>query len=138
MSFFKGVSSYLGQKLMGENINGPSYTILSKLNDCEIRKYNKCIVAETIVESDHESAGSQAFGILAGYIFGKNQKKAKIQMTAPVAEFQVDTGKYAVQFFTPPEWTLDSLPKPLDGRVTLKIVPERTMIAIRYNGGWSE
>jgi hypothetical protein len=62
----------------------------------------------------------------------------KIEMTAPVSEFEVDTGKFAVQFFTPPEWTLDSLPKPLDGRVTLKKIPARMMIALKYNGGWSE
>lgn len=41
-------------------------------------------------------------------------------MTAPVTEFEVAPEKYAVQFFMPAEWTLETLPKPLDSRITLK------------------
>ena len=43
-------------------------------------------------------------------------------MTAPVAEYEVAPGKYAIQFFMPSEWTLETLPKPLDSRVNLKKV----------------
>jgi hypothetical protein len=38
----------------------------------------------------------------------------------------------------PAEWTLDTLPKPLDNRVVLKQIPERTLFVVRYNGGWSD
>jgi hypothetical protein len=38
----------------------------------------------------------------------------------------------------PAEWTLETLPKPLDSRITLKKIPERTLFAVRYHGGWSE
>ncbi len=48
------------------------------MDNFELRKYNSWIVAETVVESTHEEAGSKAFGILAGYIFGKNETKQKI------------------------------------------------------------
>lgn len=59
-------------------------------------------------------------------------------MTAPVSEVEVDKGKYAIEFFMPSEWSLETLPKPLDSRIILKNIPERTMFVLRYNGGWSE
>lgn len=43
-------------------------------------------------------------------------------MTAPVSEQEVGTGRYAIQFYMPHEWTLQTLPKPLDTRVALKQV----------------
>lgn len=94
-------------------------------------------MAETVVESTHEDAGNEAFHILAGYIFGKNDRNIKIDMTAPVTEFEVSPGQYAVQFFMPAKWTLDTLPKPNDSRITLKTIPARKLAVLRYNGGWS-
>jgi hypothetical protein len=38
----------------------------------------------------------------------------------------------------PAGWKLENLPKPLDNRVKLKEIPERSMFIVRYNGGWSE
>ncbi len=71
-------------------------------------------MAETIVQGDHENAGSKAFHILAGYIFGGNEQKTKIQMTAPVNMQKVGESEFAVQFVMPSEWTLNTLPKPND------------------------
>ncbi len=59
-------------------------------------------------------------------------------MTAPVTQFEVSPGKFAVQFFMPAEWTLETLPKPLDNRITLKRIPQRTLFVVQYHGGWSE
>ena len=41
-------------------------------------------VAECVVPGPAREAGSQAFPILAGYIFGKNKGDRKFEMTAPV------------------------------------------------------
>ena len=54
-------------------IEEPDYTIISKTPSYEIRQYGPIIVAETKVDSDFESAGNQAFKILAGFIFGGNK-----------------------------------------------------------------
>lgn len=59
-------------------------------------------------------------------------------MTAPVTEYEVSPGKYAVQFYMPAEWSLDTLPKPLDERVIIKQIPERKMFVLRYGGSSSE
>lgn len=119
MKIFENLRNSISNSLLDVE-KGPSYKTLVKDQKFQIRNYNKAIVAETIVESSHEEAGSKAFGILAGYIFGKNEKNQKIEMTAPVSQFQIAPGKYAVQFYMPHEWTLQTLPKPLDSRINLK------------------
>ena len=75
---------------------------------------------------------------MGGYIFGNNDQKVKIEMTAPVTQQKVGEGEFLVQFYMPKGWTLDTLPKPTDSRVNLRMVPRRTLAALRYNGGWSE
>jgi hypothetical protein len=59
-------------------------------------------------------------------------------MTAPVTQQQVGENQFLVQFFMPQGWTLDTLPKPNDSRVTLRKLPERRLFSDRYVGGWSE
>ena len=55
----------------------PEYKIVRQLGDIEIREYAPYTVAEVVVAGPAEEAGSQAFPILAGYIFGKNKDERK-------------------------------------------------------------
>jgi hypothetical protein len=61
----------------------------------------------------------------------------KIPMTAPVGQEQVD-GKWRVTFMMPAQFTMETLPEPLDPEVTLREEPGRLMAAIRYSGTWSK
>ena len=128
------------------------YTVLLKEDNLEVRQYEPQIVAETVVDTEFEGAGSEAFGRLFKYISGNNQSRQeiamtapvgqvaesqKIDMTAPVGQTQVD-GKWVVSFMMPSSFTMDSIPKPNDERIVLRSVPVQTMAAIRYSGLWSE
>jgi hypothetical protein len=135
-------------------IEEPSYSVVSKTESYEIRKYGSIIVAETKVDADFEDAGSQAFRILAGYIFGGNKSKTKIAMTAPVNQASEATSEkiamtapvslskssngFLVQFTMPKEYTLETLPIPNDARVELRQMPARTVAVFTYSGFWSE
>ena len=133
----------------------PRYAVVQHFNDVEVRDYAGFIVAETTVGGSREDAGSEAFGRLGGYIFGNNRSKAKIAMTAPVMQAPgaaasekiamtgpvTQTGSdagWVVQFMMPSQYTLDTLPEPTDTRVTLRQLPARRFVAIRYSGTWSE
>ncbi len=59
-------------------------------------------------------------------------------MTSPVTQQKVGENQFLIQFFMPKGWTLDTLPKPTDSRVTLKKIPGRRIFSDRYVGGWSE
>ncbi|MDP3155879.1 MAG: heme-binding protein [Archangium sp.] len=133
-------------------IESPKYEVLKTYDGFEVRRYGSYVVAETEVDGTRGDAGNAAFGVLAGYIFGANTSSAKIDMTAPVTQkvqsqkiemtspvTQTQSGAvWKVQFSMPAKWTMETLPKPQDPRVTLRIVPERVVAVMRYSGTWSE
>lgn len=121
----------------------------------EVRRYDPYIVAEVVVPGPAEQAGNQGFSFLGGYIFGRNKgdrkiamtapvtqsaQPVKIEMTAPVTQNAVAGGQggYAVQFMMPSSFTMETLPEPLDPRVTLKPVAEQRVVAITYSGTWTQ
>jgi hypothetical protein len=133
-------------------IEKAKYAVVRKEGAFEIRQYAPQIVAETAVDAGFDEAGNVAFGRLYGYISGKNRTQASIAMTAPVEQQrgseeiamtapveQVKTGdEYVVSFVMPAEYTMATLPEPLDSAVRLREIPGRKMAAVRYSGTWSQ
>ena len=138
--------------LLSRAIEEPDYKVIRKFDNVELREYAPYVVAEVVLAATADDAGSQAFPILAGYIFGKNKGEKKFAMTAPVtqtaAPLQMDmtapvtqvavAGGMRVQFVLPKGVTLAAAPEPIDPRVHLREVPAGTWAAIRYSGTWSQ
>jgi effector-binding domain-containing protein len=128
------------------------YTVVHTDKIFEVRSYDSHVLAEVTVQSDFEDAGGDAFRPLFNYISGNNINRQKVSMTAPVS--QQGTGQkismtspvsqtgtddlWVVGFMMPSEFSLDTLPKPLDSRVTLKLVPARYIASVKYSGFWSQ
>ncbi len=125
----------------------PKYSVIKKQKEIEIRQYPAYIQAEVIVdEKQYKSAIEKGFGVLAGYIFGNNVSKQKIEMTTPVQASRSEkiamttpvtvTGasSFTVAFIMPSAYTLETLPQPKDSRVHFKLIPARTLAAIRFTG----
>ena len=133
-------------------IEEPSHEVVQQLDGAEVRQYAPYVVAQVLVAGTADQAGSEAFPILAGYIFGKNKGARKFDMTAPVTQAAVPVklemtapvtlapapGGYVVQFVLPRGVTLDTAPEPLDRRVQLREVPGGRVAVIRYSGFWSQ
>lgn len=126
----------------------PPYEVVKAEGAFELRQYKPHIVAEVTVSGERDEALSAGFRLLAGYIFGKNapnsnismtapvtQSKAseKIAMTAPVTQAASDQG-WVVQFTMPSEYTLATLPKPLDEKVKLREEKGQKRAVIRFSG----
>jgi hypothetical protein len=105
------------------------------------------IAAEAIVHGERKAAINEGFRLIAAYIFGANKPNAKIEMTAPVQQQkqtismtapvtqQQSTGNaWAVRFIMPKSWTMETLPAPSDARVSLKPIPPRRFVAIKFSG----
>lgn len=133
-------------------IEEPAYTTLHESDGYEIRRYEAYLVAETVVEGEFGSAGNRGFRILADYIFGNNtasEKMAmtapvetrpageKMAMTAPVQSRETSPGRWVYAFVMERKYTLDTLPRPNDPRVTIRRVSPRTVAVRRYSGFWS-
>ena len=134
----------------------PKFESLRKEDNIEIRRYVPVIVAETTVDGDMDSASNRGFQLIAGYIFGKNERIAmtapvvaeaqssaeKIAMTAPVSiEAQNTDGskmagaqRWRIHFVMPSQYTLATLPKPLNPQVQLREIPAKTFAALTYSG----
>jgi len=130
-------------------IEQPKYAVAVKDGDFELRRYEPYIVAEVRVSGDQGQAVQQGFRKLAGYIFGGNAGKAKIAMTAPVAQQPEGQkiamtspvthapdgqGRWTVQFMMPSSYTLNTLPKPNDGDIGFREEPAREMAVLHFSG----
>lgn len=138
--------------LFSHAIEEPDYEVVRTIGAVEVRRYAPYVVAEVVLQTSPDDAGSQAFPILAGYIFGKNKGAKKFEMTAPVtqsaAPVRMDMtapvtqaavpGGIRVQFVLPKGVTLESAPEPDDARVQLRQVPAGTWAVLRYSGTWSQ
>lgn len=131
----------------------PSYQVVLKQDDKEIRKYDRYIIAKTTINGSFKEAQSKGFRILAGYIFGKNksQKKIampvpilqkpeseKISMTAPVVIAPNENKSWTMTFNMPSKFTTETLPVPTDQGVKIEKVEPRFVAAIRFSGTWDE
>jgi hypothetical protein len=133
-------------------IEEPEFEVVQRHDAVEIRQYSPYVVAEVTVPGPADSAGSRAFPLLAGYIFGKNKGERKMAMTAPVTQAPTPVKMamtapvtqapvaegYLVQFVLPKGVTLDTAPEPLDPRVKIREVPAHRVAAVRFSGVWSE
>ena len=112
-----------------------AYTVEREIGEVEIRQYEDAVFSSVMLkDSTYEGGASKGFRILAGYIFGGNDKGQSIAMTSPVV---MEMGKeMKMSFMVPAGMNMDSLPKPNDGRVYQEKVPGSKMAVIRF-GGWS-
>ena len=126
----------------------PHYAVLDQAGTIELRQYDPAIAAEVTVTGERKEAISQGFRLIADYIFGNNQTRDKvamtapviqqssqnIAMTAPVIQQEGNAGKWNVQFIMPHQYTLETLPVPNNEQVKLKLMPERKLAVIRFAG----
>jgi hypothetical protein len=133
-------------------IEKAKYEVVEHDGNFELRQYAPRIVAQTFVTGDFDAVGNIGFRRLYDYINGKNIKSQNIAMTAPVtqeAESEIiamtapvtqekSQGRWRITFLMPAEYTMDTLPRPLDEQVQLKEEPGSLMATIRYSGTWSQ
>lgn len=142
----------------------PAYTVLTQMDNFELRRYEVQLVAQTWVTGDQDSASRAGFKILADYIFGNNTapsgESSKISMTAPVTmqseatqpenrkgsdnsqkiamtapvSMQQTDGKWRVQFTMPSQYTMQTLPKPNNPDIEIIEVRAQTYGVIKFSG----
>ncbi|MBN3314446.1 HEBP2 protein, partial [Atractosteus spatula] len=118
----------------------PWKPVESKAQDYEIRTYETTKWASTSGSGmQYDSAINTGFMRLFNYIQGNNEKKIKIEMTAPVTCL-VDPGAgpfcettFTTSFYIPQEHQVDP-PKPSDPQVFIETRKEFTVFVRTYGG----
>jgi SOUL heme-binding protein len=77
-------------------VESPKYSVLRKMKGYEVREYGPRIFAQTSVQGSYTESMSSGFSIVARYIFGANEKKESIAMTAPVTAQNSQSEKIAM------------------------------------------
>jgi hypothetical protein len=127
-------------------VEEPKYQVLSAEGSFEVRHYAPVLIAEVLVDGDMGEASGQGFRQIADYIFGNNQSEdsaasSKIAMTAPVSIEPQSTppdmgsaSQWRVSFVMPSQYTRKTIPKPKNKAVSLREVPEKYVVVLKYSG----
>lgn len=118
-----------GQK----NIETYSYVVTKKYDAFEIRNYEASLFTYVKLSGNkYRDESSKGFSILAGYIFGGNEKNEKIAMTSPVAMSLEDS--MTMMFMVPKKFKKETLPKPDQSEIKFQEEPKKTVAAIAFSG----
>jgi hypothetical protein len=106
-----------------------SYNLIQKLGkNVEISEYPAQIWA-TVRGLEQ----AEAFNILSGFVFGKNERQEKIGMTFPIITFNNIEGRN-LAFIMPSQYRLRTLPKPYRDEIKLELVAPKKMASITFSG----
>lgn len=112
------------------------YTVIKKYENFEIRDYEASLFTSVeLSTSAYKESSSKGFSILAGYIFGANERKEKISMTSPVSMSLEDS--MTMMFMVPKKFNKENLPAPNQSGIEFKEEPAKTLAAITF-GGWAD
>lgn len=115
------------------NIETYPYQVIKQYDSFEIRRYEARLFSTVkIPYGDYKSASGQGFSVLAGYIFGGNDKNEKIAMTSPVTMTIEDS--ITMRFMVPKKWNKAQLPKPNQKNINFVEEPQKLVAAIQFKG----
>jgi hypothetical protein len=127
------IALFLFYAFKSRQIDTPDYTIIKRINNVEIRRYPRMIVAQTsLADKSFSNSGSAGFRVIANYIFGGNADGQKIAMTAPVVMNMGDSAN--MYFVMPKQYRKDELPAPASSDVKIMEVAEKTLAVITFGG----
>jgi len=123
--YLKSIPEFVGIRVNEE----PTYDVLERTGDVEIRRYAPMATATVPVQAEGEEAREEAFKRLAAFIFGENQEGETLAMTSPVVE-----DRREMTFVLPKRVLADGVPNPTDPSIRIAFTPSRTVAALRYGG----
>ena len=108
------------------------YTMISKSELYEIRKYSDRLAIETITSNQGSS-----FRKLFNYISGNNENKEEISMTTPVTQIE-KKGSMTMQFYLPSKFNKNNTPSPFNSDIKILNIKGGYYAVIKYSGRASD
>ncbi|MDG1252679.1 MAG: heme-binding protein [Schleiferiaceae bacterium] len=107
------IAGYTGfAQQQSKKLDRPKYSLVEKDGRMEIRDYGARLWAEVAVSEADYSSMRQGFSPLARYIFGGNESKTSMEMTAPVSLIMEESAP-RMRFFMSDDGRASELPAPL-------------------------
>lgn len=119
--------------MMSSDIESYEYEVIKEYDNFEIRLYEEALFSYvTMPYSSYQESSGKGFRILAGYIFGGNERSEKIAMTSPVEINMSDS--ITMKFMVPNNYKMEDLPKPDNSTIQFKKEPKKYLAAISFGG----
>jgi len=116
-----------------KNIETYPYDVTKTYDNFEIRTYESTLFTSVKLSTkNYKESSSKGFSILAGYIFGDNDRNEKIAMTFPVAMSLEDS--MTMLFMVPKKFDKETLPQPNQSQIVFTEEPAKTVAAIAFKG----
>jgi hypothetical protein len=116
-----------------KNIETYAYNVTKTYDNFEIRTYESTLFTSVkLYTKNYKESSSKGFSILAGYIFGDNDRNEKIAMTSPVAMSLEDS--MTMLFMVPKKFDKETLPQPNQSQIVFTEEPAKTVAAIAFKG----
>lgn len=130
------ISSQIYASYGQRNIETYAYKVIKTYKGFETRTYEATLFTSVqLPTNQYKESSSKGFSILAGYIFGGNDKNEKIAMTSPVSMSLDST--MTMMFMVPKKFKKETLPQPNESKIQFKEEPAKTVAAISF-GGWAD
>lgn len=111
-----------------------AYRLVKKEAGFEIRYYPAATMATVYSKgTNYKTVASSGFNKLAKYIFGGNQQKESIAMTAPVRMSITEKGS-SMSFVMPKKYNEKALPTPNDPQIEIKQSSPEYVAVISFGG----
>ncbi|MGC8479421.1 MAG: SOUL family heme-binding protein [Candidatus Micrarchaeia archaeon] len=112
-------------------VETPEYLIKKRVGEAELRQYKNIIL---VTATKNKVDSYSVFGLLAGYIFGGNEKGEKIKMTAPVITSN-ENNLFSMSFIMPRKYSMKALPKPLkNNKLKFEQFKVMKLLVLRFSG----
>jgi hypothetical protein len=116
-----------------KNIETYPFAVVKTYDQFEIRQYEASLFTTVKLNTQgYEESSGRGFSVLAGYIFGNNDRNEKIAMTSPVAMSLEDS--VTMMFMVPSALSKETLPTPGQSEIEFMEEPAKTVAAIRFKG----
>lgn len=115
----------------------PTYKVLETHGKIELREYDPFLVAEVEISGERKEAIRNGFRLLAPFIFGENQSKAKIPMHIPVTQQKLGS-LWKIHFMLPKEYSEQNIPRPNSPEIKICAISAAHFAVILFSGTPSE
>ena len=121
--------------LVPKFLETPSYKVVEKDGNIEVRSYESILLQSVKVSGDQYKSLRLGFRPLVNYIGAKAREGEKISMTAPVIQSLSDTNnEWIVSFSMPSKYNKKTLPEPNNKQVYSEEIKATMAAVIRFSG----
>ena len=137
--FALAVLALSGWYLVPKFLEQPSYKVMLKDGNIEIRQYDRILLQSVKVRGDQYESIRQGFRPLVRFIGGKDRDGDKISMTAPVIQSAGDNeDDWVISFSMPSKYDIANLPAPQDSSIYTENLEPMTAAVIKFSGKANE